>query len=146
MCVTDTFLFRKIVIAAILGTDMAVHFELVSKLSTHLTTKGPQTSEPDDRLLLMTYILHAADISNVCKPLEISKRWSNFVFEEFLNQVRETYMQTNKHIRTHAHTRACTHMEKPTNIFLSLHSLRVIWNVRRASTYRLTWIALTQIK
>ena len=37
----------------------------------------------------MTVILHAADISNVAKPFQISKEWADRVFEEFLNQVQK---------------------------------------------------------
>ncbi len=46
--------------------------------------------ETEDRLMILSVLLHAADISNVSKPYNISKQWSDRVFEEFLNQV--TYL------------------------------------------------------
>ena len=64
---------------------MALHFELLSKWNTHQTTKGGFTSSIEDRQLLLGFLLHAADISNVSKPINVRK-WSDLVFQEFLSQ------------------------------------------------------------
>jgi hypothetical protein len=90
--------FRKLTISSIMYTDMAVHFELLSKWNTHLTTKGELFLDPliltfsgtftnsiEDRQLLLGFLVHSADISNVSKPINVRK-WSDLVFTEFLNQ------------------------------------------------------------
>eukprot|EP00002_Diphylleia_rotans_P031051 TRINITY_DN6427_c0_g3_i2.p1 TRINITY_DN6427_c0_g3~~TRINITY_DN6427_c0_g3_i2.p1 ORF type:complete len:1199 (+),score=259.76 TRINITY_DN6427_c0_g3_i2:172-3768(+) len=77
---------RKIIIDIILSTDMSVHFEICSKLSARLNTQPFFRDTLEDQILLMSVILHAADISNVAKPPEISKIWGDKVLEEFLLQ------------------------------------------------------------
>lgn len=37
-------------------------------------------------MLVVGFVIHCADISNVTKPYEISKKWADLVFEEFLRQ------------------------------------------------------------
>lgn len=39
-----------------------------------------------DPITLQNVLLHSADISNLTRPFEISEKWSNLVFEEFLHQ------------------------------------------------------------
>jgi hypothetical protein len=77
--------FRRIAIDVILGTDMSSHFDIAAKFLGHVeSNKG--FNEPEAKLMLSCILVHAADISNVAKPFEISKKWSDRVFEEFLNQ------------------------------------------------------------
>ena len=84
---------RKMMIAAILSTDMTVHFELSSKFSTHVDAKASENNKDmfskdiKDRQLLVNILLHSADISNMVRPYAISRQWSDRVFEEFLKQV-----------------------------------------------------------
>jgi hypothetical protein len=73
---------------AILSTDMAIHFELLSKLTARLETGEPLKKEDkEDRAMLINILLHAADISNLCRPYELSRHWSDCLHEEFLAQV-----------------------------------------------------------
>lgn len=86
---------RKSIISAILATDMTVHFELASKFTTHIETRQEAVSKGEpmfskdikDRQLLMNILLHSADISNMVRPPEISRKWADLVFKEFLTQV-----------------------------------------------------------
>merc|ERR1712232_546570 len=83
---------RKGLIEMVLGTDMAKHAKLVTKLEGFLN-KNVDGRTPNDKagkqevleqkLLLMSTALHAADISNPCKPLAIMLRWTRRVLEEF---------------------------------------------------------------
>jgi hypothetical protein len=80
--------FRKVMIQAILKTDMANHFEMLSKFNAHLTSKPFSREEPEDRQLLVDILLHSADISNQAKPVNVRK-WSDLVLEEFLSKVSD---------------------------------------------------------
>jgi GAF domain-containing protein len=96
--VPDRKEIRRKVISAILATDMSVHFELVTKMSTVLAVKGSLTRETeltvDDKQLFLNMIVHSADLSNpVRRPFEISRQWANLVGEEFTAQAeREVAM------------------------------------------------------
>lgn len=78
---------RKIIISAILATDMLNHFELMTRFTTHLNTQPFSNKNSESRQLLVNVILHCADISNVIRPWDIAKKWSDEVLEEFLRQV-----------------------------------------------------------
>lgn len=93
--------FRRIVVACILATDMTCHFGLTEELKNagtrgadaiaSLLNPEPEvglTSLPDetayeltraDRDVILKTLLHAADISNPCKPWELCKDWSDRV-------------------------------------------------------------------
>ncbi|PRP89163.1 hypothetical protein PROFUN_01883 [Planoprotostelium fungivorum] len=77
---------RKTIVSAILATDMANHFELMSKFTTHINTQPFNQKNPDSRQLLMNIILHMADISNVTRPFELSKTWCDAIQEENMRQ------------------------------------------------------------
>jgi hypothetical protein len=92
--------FRRIVVACILATDMTCHFGLTEDLKNtgargsvaiarllDVTSPMPASS-PDDPLyeltrtdkdIILKTLLHAADISNPCKPWQLCKEWSDRV-------------------------------------------------------------------
>ncbi|KAG8469414.1 hypothetical protein KFE25_005869 [Diacronema lutheri] len=80
--------FRETMIAVILGTDMAKHFEHVAHLlstiegGSALNLSGSVT----DRRFLMQTAAHAADISNACRQTALAVRWSERVTVEFYAQ------------------------------------------------------------
>lgn len=79
--------FRKKVISNILATDMAHHFEIISRFQTRLQTLGSLSKDnSDDRCLLMNIIIKCADISNAVRPFPIARKWAEKVVEEFLQQ------------------------------------------------------------
>ncbi len=53
---------RRMIISAILATDMAYHFELMSKFTTHLNMQPFSQKSADSRQLLINVILHVAGI------------------------------------------------------------------------------------
>lgn len=71
---------RKTVIAAILATDMSVHFSLTTEFKNH---EDFSHKSPEDRLLLCKTILHAADLSNPTLPFPINAHSSQNVHAEF---------------------------------------------------------------
>jgi cAMP-specific phosphodiesterase 4 len=85
---------RRIIIAAVLHTDMSHHFKMVSqmevfyelhsegiKANTRRVNRGIMVDciydKSDDRQFVLNVILHAADISNPVKPLKTYNKWAN---------------------------------------------------------------------
>jgi hypothetical protein len=87
---------RKTIIQLILSTDMESHFRLTDELNECVTRHfTPLKSivemksvvlNDKDRCIVLRSILHAADISNPAKNYKLSKKWSDFVVEEFFAQ------------------------------------------------------------
>ena len=63
---------RKLIIEAVLATDMSNHFYDLAKLKLKLTndTFNPATEDKNE---CINFIIHSADISNCLKPWEISQ-------------------------------------------------------------------------
>ncbi|GIL46507.1 hypothetical protein Vafri_3502 [Volvox africanus] len=78
---------RKVIISAILCTDMANHFALTQEFQKHGVVYEPDI-EPD-RLLLTKVILHAADIGNAVRPFYVNHAMSRRVHREFEAQAHE---------------------------------------------------------
>lgn len=90
---------RKGLIESVLATDMAKHSKHVSDLiefveeETHddedsalaWESMGKQKAL-DKKLFMLASVLHAADISNPCKPHKIMLNWTEKVLAEFWNQ------------------------------------------------------------
>ncbi len=89
------------IVVSILATDMTCHFGLTDELKNVAVRSGDainallnatrcplrdaedvlvELAKPDRDVLLKT-LLHAADISNPCKPFQVSKNWSDRVTE-----------------------------------------------------------------
>ncbi|GAM27773.1 hypothetical protein SAMD00019534_109490 [Acytostelium subglobosum LB1] len=87
--------FRTSIINSIIATDMSLHFPLVTKLKQKVTEQKMNqfkyiNSTSQDRQFLMELILHAADISNIAKPWDISKLWCERIgHESFLQGKKE---------------------------------------------------------
>jgi len=75
---------RKQMIAGILGTDMRFHGDHV-KVAQEFEP-GAQLSQ---RQTIVEIFLHSADISNVCMPADIAKRWNAVIVQEFYEQAKE---------------------------------------------------------
>eukprot|EP00727_Mastigamoeba_balamuthi_P009964 m51a1_g5590 putative camp phosphodiesterase (857) ;mRNA; f:646363-649551 len=78
--------FRREVVSVILATDMTKHFELVSRFESRTEMGSFSSQRKEDRQLLLDICLHAADISNLIRPLDVSRVWSDMLFEEYLRQ------------------------------------------------------------
>jgi hypothetical protein len=80
--------FRSIMCSAILATDMSSHFNLLSKFREAVHSAGGWNPEQSsDKLLLLSILLHAADLSNPTRTWEASRTWANLVSTEFNAQV-----------------------------------------------------------
>jgi len=91
---------RKIILSLILGTDMAHHFDQVSKTQLFLEVhgedvkgfyRGAQESiecfqDDKNRIFIMELFLHCSDISNPFKPFNICSQWAELVSQEFFAQ------------------------------------------------------------
>jgi cAMP-specific phosphodiesterase 4 len=78
---------RKVMIDCVLATDMAFHFEKIGKLKTRMSDEAFwEFKSADDRTLLMSTALHAADISNPTRPLMTCLVWTERVLNEFWAQ------------------------------------------------------------
>lgn len=93
-------IMRRRVIECILSTDMTYHPKHYSQLKNKIDTlciesgKGIEKLISSDNIgknfdnqqLILNMILHAADISNPTKPIDIYKKWVDLVFDEFFSQ------------------------------------------------------------
>lgn len=77
---------RKVMIGLVLGTDMAAHFLNLEKFRSTVEASGAGVSRWENSELALEVMLHAADISNACKPLPLAVRWADLVLTEFFQQ------------------------------------------------------------
>eukprot|EP01038_Epipyxis_sp_PR26KG_P010973 gene10973-14739_t len=91
---------RRIIIAVILGTDMAHHSEHISKAQLFAEVNGDEMlsfclghlnnvdclADSKNRVTILELILHCADISSPFKPFEVCQKWGEMVAEEFCLQ------------------------------------------------------------
>lgn len=90
---------RNLVLSLILSTDNANHFKLFRKMSEIFEADngdeedfnggrpaGEMEANQEEKRVVLCGLLHAADISNPCKPWKLSARWSQGILEEFLSQ------------------------------------------------------------
>lgn len=90
---------RKLIISCIMGTDMSLHHKHLAQLKNHLEHEFNRESM-DDRQLLLSSILHVADLSNPTLPFELAAGWEQRVSREFKDQtIKEEEM--NLPVSTH---------------------------------------------
>lgn len=82
---------RKLMVAAIIATDMSKHFTMVANMSARFKelAEDPLGSRPNDKKETAELILHSSDLSNPTKVFFLSYHWSSALANEFLGQVRE---------------------------------------------------------
>lgn len=85
--------FRKIVIAAILATDVQQHFAHLAKFKAKLDNNelrlGQDQQNPEDFLLTIGVMVHTADLYVPTKNLGQAQKWSGRVNDEFAAQLVE---------------------------------------------------------
>lgn len=98
---------RKIIIDAILHTDMMSHQAMVKDLqamyqgnmevftenaesnaesNVHTESEIEVLSQPATKVLIMNVILHGADISNTCRSWQVTYAWAHACIDEFFDQ------------------------------------------------------------
>ncbi|XP_048451993.1 high affinity cAMP-specific 3',5'-cyclic phosphodiesterase 7A isoform X5 [Rhincodon typus] len=70
----------------ILATDITRQNEFLSQLRTHLDMSDLHLDDAGHRHFMLQIALKCADISNPCRPWELSKQWSEKVTQEFFHQ------------------------------------------------------------
>ncbi|ORY82446.1 hypothetical protein BCR37DRAFT_347119 [Protomyces lactucae-debilis] len=91
---TQEPVMRKIILELVLSTDMALHFDYMTKFSdinsllasNELKQNANSASISKLRLIIFAGLVKCADICNVARPLEVSKLWSSALLREFFNQ------------------------------------------------------------
>jgi hypothetical protein len=78
---------RASILAMVLATDMAGHFEYIAKFKNKLSGSGLDYNDQKDRQLLMDIMIKCGDISNAAKHTEVCKKWADLIMEEFFRQV-----------------------------------------------------------
>jgi len=81
---------RRGMIEIVLGTDMAKHNQHQKSLNGWVANKASGEGSPEaftgDKLELLEALVHAADVSNPCKPHRMMLYWTQRVIEEFWAQ------------------------------------------------------------
>ncbi|CEG38031.1 3 5-cyclic nucleotide [Plasmopara halstedii] len=76
---------RMIIIRSILGTDMKHHTKLLSEL-TAVSSIHEFEAVPEGRQLMLTMIIHGADLHSIGRPLSLALKWVERVCTEFTQQ------------------------------------------------------------
>eukprot|EP01066_Platyproteum_vivax_P015090 Platyproteum_vivax@DN6711_c0_g1_i1.p1 len=81
---------RETLIQLVLGTDMTQHFTQLAKLNLKVHDTSCYFMEKElsaeDKNLTMSVVLHACDVSNPAKPLNVGLDWTKRVMAEFFEQ------------------------------------------------------------
>ncbi|CAG9313389.1 unnamed protein product [Blepharisma stoltei] len=82
---------RKLMIAAILQTDMSKHLGMISHMTRRFndTTENPLGTLEKDTEKLAGLLLHSSDLAHGTKDFSIYEIWSRRVCEEFSEQYKE---------------------------------------------------------
>eukprot|EP00736_Rhodelphis_marinus_P004401 Rmarinus@m.17565 len=76
---------RSLIIRLVLGTDMASHYELTTRLQT-LAASSIDVSDSEMRAFLLSVALKCADLGHCAAPPEYHRKWSVRVMAEFFYQ------------------------------------------------------------
>ncbi|GBC09025.1 hypothetical protein RclHR1_08560001 [Rhizophagus clarus] len=87
-CETKYSEFRKIVVNAILATDMQLHNNYVKDIKEQTlrfksTDFDPYQKLAEEKSIIIGALIKCADISNTARPYHIAKSWSNVLLQEF---------------------------------------------------------------
>ncbi|TYZ64153.1 hypothetical protein PybrP1_004447 [[Pythium] brassicae (nom. inval.)] len=80
---------RNLVTDMVLATDNAVHSTYLAKLEALVgrsSDDGWRLCDPDDEKLVLQMVLHAADVSNPAKSIDLCKKWADKIMVEFYQQ------------------------------------------------------------
>ncbi|TBU38768.1 HD-domain/PDEase-like protein [Dichomitus squalens] len=77
--------FRKLLLGAVLATDMGVHFDFMTEFANLL--KGADFPELKRRVLVCQALIKCADISNPSRPYLVSQHWAAALESEWSSQL-----------------------------------------------------------
>mmetsp|Transcript_4455 Transcript_4455/g.4293 ORF Transcript_4455/g.4293 Transcript_4455/m.4293 type:complete len:505 (+) Transcript_4455:533-2047(+) len=79
-------LIRKMIIYMVIHTDLAYHFEMVNGIQAKILSDQFPKDTVEDRLDIMTFALHCADICKPARSWFIYRMWIDNMMEEFFLQ------------------------------------------------------------
>ncbi|XP_015117340.1 uncharacterized protein LOC107041345 isoform X2 [Diachasma alloeum] len=77
---------QRYISSLILATDITRQQEFLTRFRTYLDTNTLDMERSEDRHFILQISLKCADISNPCRPWDISRKWAYKVCEEFFRQ------------------------------------------------------------
>mmetsp|Transcript_13688 Transcript_13688/g.30675 ORF Transcript_13688/g.30675 Transcript_13688/m.30675 type:complete len:761 (+) Transcript_13688:127-2409(+) len=81
---------REVMVSSVLATDISKHFEELNKLKSRVAAdeflKHGESAVKADKLLALNVVLHACDIANPAKELEMYLYWTERVLAEYFAQ------------------------------------------------------------
>jgi hypothetical protein len=79
---------RNQIVDMVLATDMQDHGKGLAQLQSTIAQKKELGASftSADKSLIFNNAIHCADLSNPCRPLEVSLKWTSRVYEEFWRQ------------------------------------------------------------
>ncbi|XP_073976391.1 high affinity 3',5'-cyclic-AMP phosphodiesterase 7A-like isoform X3 [Rhodnius prolixus] len=77
---------EKQIASLILATDITRQQEFLTRFKKYLDEDSLDMRRPEDRHFILQIALKCADISNPCRPWDVSRKWSQKVCEEFFRQ------------------------------------------------------------
>lgn len=77
---------RKMIISIVLATDLAQHFQFISKFKGKTSSSSLKLEEDNDRHLVMEMVVKCGDLGNPVKDFGSALVWTNLVMEEFFRQ------------------------------------------------------------
>eukprot|EP00743_Colponemidia_sp_Colp-15_P004428 GILK01004774.1.p1 GENE.GILK01004774.1~~GILK01004774.1.p1 ORF type:complete len:861 (+),score=104.97 GILK01004774.1:42-2585(+) len=87
LSVADRRHVRSTMIALVLETDMAKHFDALGHFRARaIASDFDAATNAGDRLLVLKFAMKCADIGHGAKELRLHKLWSGYIIEEFFRQ------------------------------------------------------------
>ena len=84
---SDWFTVRNLIIAMVLGTDMAKHFEILSQFRARaLSLKDLDIINFEDKKLVLTFVIKCADLGHSAKNTDLHVKWSYLLAQELFVQ------------------------------------------------------------
>jgi len=77
---------RKIVVELVLATDLGQHFEIIGQFKSAVQSKQIDRKVEKSRLMLNKMALKCGDLGHSAKSLQLHKRWTDRITEEFFQQ------------------------------------------------------------
>lgn len=79
-------LVRRMLVYMVLRTDLSYHFDLLSGIQGKIYGESFPQDTLEDRLTVMTFVLHCADLSKPARSWYIYRNWIENMMEEFFLQ------------------------------------------------------------
>lgn len=83
---TDFVRVRQLMIDCVLATDMSQHFKEVNHIKDRMAKADFSLDNEKDKLMILKFTFHLADISNPVKKWEICRDWTDLLYVEFFSQ------------------------------------------------------------